>query len=55
MLTYLPSIIGALVAVLSVFATPIQTLVAAHPAVAGVLAGLYAILAHFLPSPTSKP
>jgi len=52
-MTYLPSILAAVMAVASVFAGPVQALIAAHPAVAGVLAAVYAIMAHFLPSPAA--
>ena len=54
MMSYLPSIIAALAAVASVFGGPVQAFIAAHPAVAAIIAGAYAILAHFLPSPSAK-
>lgn len=53
-LQYLPSILGAVGAVASLFSGEIQTVIAAHPAVAGVIAGVYSILTHFLPSPSAS-
>ena len=52
--SYLPSIVSALIAVLSIFSSDIQALITAHPAIATSLGALYAILAHLLPSPVSK-
>ncbi len=52
--SYLPSIVSALIAVLSIFSTDIQGLIMSHPAIASSLGALYAILAHLLPSPVSK-
>ena len=49
---YLPSIIAALSALAGLFAPQVQALVAAHPSVALVMSGLYAIFAHFMPSPS---
>lgn len=51
---YLASIVAAAAALATIFAPAIQGVVAAHPALATVLAALYSILAHFLPSPASK-
>ena len=51
MMTYLPSILAALVGVAAVFAAPVQEYIAHHPAIAAVVAALAAILTHFLPSP----
>lgn len=51
MMTYLPSILAAVVALATVFLGPMQAWVAAHPAITAVLAGVSAIIAHFLPSP----
>ena len=48
---YLPSVVAALVALLGVFADPIQRFVSAHPAIATVIAALGAILAHLAPQP----
>lgn len=50
---YLPSIIAAVVAVVGMFAGPLQASVAAHPTIALILTSLYTILAHFLPSPAA--
>lgn len=52
--SYLPSIVSALIAVLSIFSADIQGLITAHPAIATSLGALYAILSHLLPSPVSK-
>lgn len=49
--SYLPSIVSALIAVLSIFSTDVQGLITSHPAIATSLGALYAILAHLLPSP----
>ena len=48
---YLPSVVAALVALLGVFADPVQGFVSAHPAVSTVLGALMAILAHLAPQP----
>jgi hypothetical protein len=52
--SYLPSIVSALIAVLSIFSADIQGLITSHPAIAASLASLYAILSHLMPSPVSK-
>ena len=52
--SYLPSIVSALIAVLSIFSTDIQALITSHPAIATSLGALYAILSHLLPSPVAK-
>jgi len=49
--SYLPSIVSALVAVLSIFSADVQGLISSHPAIASSLGALYAILAHLMPSP----
>lgn len=54
MAKYLPSIVAALVSLAGLFAPQLQGVISAHPQVSAVIAGLYAILAHFLPSPQSK-
>lgn len=52
---YLPTII-AIVTAAAVAATPaIQTVLAAHPTVSVIVAALYAILTHWLPSPVTPP
>ena len=48
---WLPSIIAALLSIFGVFVAPVQDYVAAHPAIAAVVAGVGAIVAHILPSP----
>ena len=58
MAQWIPSIIGALVAMTAVFADPIQVWIAGHPVIAGVLAGVGVIISHLVPSPvatTVKP
>jgi phage-related protein len=52
--SYLPSLVSALIAVLSVFSGDIQNIIMSHPAVSASLAALYAILSHLLPSPIKK-
>ena len=52
--SYLPSIVSALIAVLSIFSADIQGLITSHPAIATSLGALYAILSHLLPSPVSQ-
>lgn len=49
--SYLPSIVAAVVAVLGVFNGPVQAYMAAHPAVVVGVGGLGTIVAHLLPSP----
>jgi hypothetical protein len=51
--TYLPSLLAALMAVLSIFSGQIQSVIAAHPSIAAALAAVYAIIAHILPSPVA--
>jgi hypothetical protein len=46
---YLPSLVAALIAVLSIFSGQVQSLIVAHPAIGASLAALYAILTHVLP------
>jgi hypothetical protein len=48
-----PSVLAAVVAVVTAVAPWLQTLVSHHPALAAVLGALYAILAHVLPSPVT--
>lgn len=54
LIKYLPSIIAVLVGALSVLLKPIQGWISVHPAVATILAALYAVLAHVLPSPRQQ-
>jgi phage-related protein len=54
-ITYLPSLVAALIGVLSVFNADIQGIITAHPAIASSLAALYAILSHLMPSPVQAP
>lgn len=51
---YLPSILAALVSLAGLFAPQVQALISAHPQISAVIAGIYAILTHFLPAPQSK-
>ena len=53
MIKYLPSLLAAVIALLGIFADPVQAFVSSHPAVATVVAGLGAIVAHLLPSPAA--
>ena len=46
---YLPSLVSALVAVLSIFSGDVQGLIVSHPAIAASLGALYAILSHIIP------
>ena len=46
-----PSILAALGALAGIFAPQAQAFVAAHPQFALIFSSLYAIAAHFLPSP----
>ena len=48
---WLPSILSAVAALASVFSADLQGVIAAHPAVAGVLGALSVILAHVAPPP----
>ncbi len=50
-LSLLPSILAAATALLSIFSPQVSAVVAAHPQVSVILASVYAILSHFLPSP----
>lgn len=47
----LPSILAAIIGTASIFSPQLNGVVSNHPAVAGVLAAVYAILSHLLPSP----
>lgn len=51
---YVPTILAVLAAVVGIVAPSVQQLVAAHPTVALVVASLYSILSHFMPSPVSS-
>jgi hypothetical protein len=48
---FLPSILAALVGILSIFEPSLQAIVVAHPAVASVLASVSVIISHLIPSP----
>lgn len=48
---YLPSLLAAASALLTIFAPQLQALISAHPSVAAVLAGVAVIISHLLPSP----
>ena len=49
--TYISMAIAALVAVATALSADVQALWAAHPAVSAAVAGVYAMIAHYLPSP----
>lgn len=49
---YLPSILAAASALLTIFTPQIQALIASHPALSASLAAVYAIISHLLPSPS---
>jgi hypothetical protein len=51
----LPTIIAAFGTIAVAVAPAIQSKVASHPTLSVVLAGVYAIVAHWLPSPTAPP
>jgi len=48
---YWPSVLPAVVALWGVYGTQVQSFVSAHPEVAAVVGGLYAIFTHLMPSP----
>ena len=54
LLKLLPTVISAIVGILSFFSADIQGFIMAHPAVAAILGAIYAIFTHILPSPVSK-
>jgi len=49
------AIVGALVALIGVFTTPIQDFITAHPAITAVLGGVGTIVAALLKPPAAKP
>lgn len=51
----IPSILAAIAGTASIFSPQLNAVVSNHPAAAGVIAALYAILSHFLPSPAGNP
>lgn len=51
---YIPSILAALGALAGLFAPQAQAFVSAHPQLSLIFTSIYAIVAHFLPSPQSK-
>lgn len=51
----LPTIIAALTAVAVAVAPQIQAILAAHPTISVIVAAVYAIIAHWLPSPAAPP
>lgn len=53
-MTYLPTIIAAVMALVTVFTPQLQDYISAHPAVAAVIAAAGAIAAHLAPSPRGK-
>jgi hypothetical protein len=49
------SVVAALVSIATIFATPLQALIASHPSLAALLGGASVIIAHLLPSPLAAP
>lgn len=47
----LPSLIALATAALTIFSPVLQGYVSAHPSVSAVLAAVYAVIAHLMPSP----
>lgn len=54
MMKLLPSILAALVALSGLVAPQAQSFVMAHPSLSMVLAAVYGIMSHMLPSPMMK-
>ena len=54
MTKWFPSLIAFITAGITVLYVPLQSCISAHPAIAAVIGGLYAILAHLLPSPAGS-
>lgn len=52
---WFPSIFAAAASLFTIFTPIIQGAVASHPAIAVVLASIYAVIAHIMPSPVSDP
>lgn len=51
---YLPTIIAAVSAAAIAIAPVVRADLGAHPEAAGIVAAIYAIMSHFLPSPVAK-
>lgn len=51
----LPTLIAALTAIAVAVAPQIQAILAHHPVVSAIVAAIYAILTHWLPSPAAPP
>ena len=51
---YIPSIVAAVTALVTIFTPEIQQVVVNHPAWASTLAAIYAIMTHLMPSPVAK-
>lgn len=54
MTKWLPTIVTLIVTLIGVFTPQVEAFVSAHPAVAALLAGVYAIVKGLLPSPVTK-
>lgn len=52
---WLPSLISLGTMALTVFTPAIQSSISSHPTLSAVLAGIFAIVTHILPSPTDPP
>ena len=52
---YLPSILAAASALLTIFTPQLQAIISSHPSIAAALAAAYAIISHLLPSPAQAP
>lgn len=51
----IPTIIAVLTMIAATFAPQIQAIIAGHPLVATVIAGIATIVSHWLPSPLHTP
>ncbi len=51
----LPSLLALGTAALAIFASTLQAMISAHPAVSAVLAAIGTVVAHLLPSPVATP
>lgn len=51
MMKWLPTVISVVVAASAIVSSEVQAWIAAHPEIAAILGGLYAILTNFLPQP----
>ncbi len=49
-----PSILPGLVALWTVYGSQVQHFVSAHPEMSTIFGGLYAVVAHLMPSPAAE-